>query len=113
VGWLLALFFSAAAWILFRCNTAWPPEVVAQSVLGSALQNGHAMDSGLTGRISGPTSFFIFFIPESLPYILASHCPVSDLVSPTTQGLSDLDGDRKGRGASMCRLRIVRSETKL
>jgi len=50
---VFAAAFFAAALIRSRWTTANPPELVAQFFPGLALQNGHARESGLAGRVSG------------------------------------------------------------
>jgi len=48
--------FAAAALIRAICSSANPPEGVAQSCLGFALQRGQTKDIGLTDWMSGPGS---------------------------------------------------------
>jgi hypothetical protein len=45
--------------ILAICRTENPPELVEQSRSGFALQKGHTKEIGLTGRMSGSSSFFV------------------------------------------------------
>ncbi len=56
---LRAAVLIAAALILSTCRTENPPELVAQSQRGFALQNGHASEIGLTGSTSGIVSGFL------------------------------------------------------
>jgi hypothetical protein len=57
----LRIFFAAAAFILARCVSENPPELVEQSRFGFALQRGQTKEIGLTGRMSamGSASFAI------------------------------------------------------
>jgi hypothetical protein len=74
---LLTAFSPTAALILARCSNEKPPELVAQSRFGFALQRGQAKEIGLVGRTSG-TGIASFAIFEVYAHLLTKNCRRSD-----------------------------------